>query len=67
MAEPKCPECKIEGIHHIVSKDSHEQARDNKAWFQVAHCDSCGHIYGVFSKHVIQGGKSGPQLVLNRL
>jgi len=66
MAEPKCPECQIEGIEHIVSKDSVERAKDNHAWFQVAYCDGCGHIYGVFAKHTIPAGKKGPQLVLNR-
>jgi len=68
MAEPKCPECSVEGIEHIVSKDSSEKARDNRAWFQVAYCDNCGHIYGVFNKHTMThptGGR-GPQLVLSR-
>lgn len=49
MAEPKCPECNVEGIEHIVSKDSQERAKDQHAWFQVAYCDNCGHIYGVFA------------------
>jgi len=68
MAEPKCPSCAVEGIEHIVSKDSTEKARDNRAWFQVAYCDSCGHIYGVFAKHTMHHPirQSGPQLVLNR-
>ncbi|MBY4676279.1 transcriptional regulator [Marinobacterium arenosum] len=67
MAEPKCPSCAIEGIEHIVSKDSEERARDRNAWFQVVYCNSCGHIYGVFAKHVLPSGKqNGPQLVLNR-
>jgi len=68
MAEPKCPACSIEGIEHIVSKDSQEKARDNRAWFQVAFCDNCGHIYGVFAKHTMTHptGSRGPQLVLNR-
>lgn len=68
MAEPKCPSCSIEGMEHIVSKDSDEKARDNRAWFQVAFCDSCGHIYGVFAKHTMAHptGNKGPQLVIKR-
>lgn len=67
MAEPKCPECSISGMEHIVSQDSKERARDQRAWFQVAYCNNCGHIYGVFAKHVMNQSKvSGPQLVLNR-
>lgn len=65
MAEPKCPQCNVEGIEHIVSKDSNERSRGNTAWFNVAYCNECGHIYGVFAKHVIGGGKSsGVQFVL---
>lgn len=63
MAEPKCPACGIEGIKHIVASDSAEKSRDGKAWFNVAYCDSCGHVYGVFAKHVF-GPKGGPQLVV---
>lgn len=51
-AKPKCPECKIEGIEHIVSEDSEEQNGAGDPWFQVAYCDECGHVYGVFAKVV---------------
>ncbi|KXJ51917.1 transcriptional regulator [Neptuniibacter pectenicola] len=66
MAEPKCPECSISGVEHIISKDSEERGRDKHPWFQVAYCDGCGHIYGVFAKHTITASTKGPQLVLNR-
>lgn len=60
MAEPKCPACNVEGIEHIVSKDSKEFSKKGEPWFQVVHCNSCGHVYGIFSKHVI--GKNAPPL-----
>ena len=63
MAEPKCPQCSTEGIEHIVSKDSAEKSRQGKSWFNVAHCDQCGHIYGVFSKYIM-GVNPGPTLVV---
>lgn len=52
MAEPKCPECKVEGLEHIVSEKSHKESRGGDAWFEVAYCEPCGHIYGVFPKVV---------------
>ena len=57
MADPKCPECGITGIEHIVSRDSTEHSRRREPWFYVAYCDNCGHIYGVFPKHVFTQGK----------
>ncbi len=62
MADPKCPECAVSGIEHIVSSPSKEKSRENTAWFYVAHCDSCGYVYGIFTKHVF--GRSGPQLIV---
>jgi hypothetical protein len=64
MAEPRCPRCGIEGIEHIVAGDSVEKAQNGRAWFNVAYCQACGHVYGVFAKHVLGGRGSGPQLVL---
>ncbi len=52
MAKPTCPECAAEGIEHIVSQDSDEQTKGGDAWFNVAFCNNCGHIYGVFAKIV---------------
>jgi hypothetical protein len=63
MADPRCPSCAVEGIRHIVSADSEPRARDGKPWFQVVHCDTCGHVYGVLAKHVFTRG-GGPRLVL---
>jgi len=67
IAKPKCPSCGIEGVEHILSDHSVERSRENKPWFQVVFCDTCGHVYGVFSKHVMASSQpGGPQLVLNR-
>jgi uncharacterized Zn finger protein len=64
MAEPKCPDCGATGVDKIVSTPSKESSRTNTAWFYVSHCDECGHVYGVFTKHVF--GNSGPQLIVDR-
>ncbi len=64
MADPKCPACSASGIDKIVSTPSKEKSRENTPWFFVAHCDDCGHVYGVFTKHVF--GRSGPQLIVDR-
>ena len=64
MADPKCPECAASGIETIASTPSKERSRENTPWFFVAHCDECGHVYGVFTKHVF--GRSGPQLIVDR-
>lgn len=63
MADPKCPDCGESGIEKIVSAPSKEQSRLNAPWFYVTHCDACGHVYGIFTKHVF--GRSGPQLVID--
>jgi uncharacterized Zn finger protein len=52
MADPKCPECGATGTEHIVSKDSDEQSKGGDPWFNIVHCDKCGHVYGVFAKVV---------------
>ncbi|MDP6374466.1 MAG: transcriptional regulator [Pseudomonadales bacterium] len=51
MAEPMCPNCKAEGVEHIVSKESRERSRTRQPWFLVVHCDVCGHIYDILAKH----------------
>ncbi len=53
MAEPKCPECGAQGIDKIVSKDSKQQNKAGDHWFDVVHCEDCGHVYGVFAKHIL--------------
>ena len=63
MAEPKCPDCGIAGVNHLVAADSSEKSRDGKPWFNIVYCDACGHVYGVFAKHVF-GPRGGPQLVV---
>jgi uncharacterized Zn finger protein len=52
MAGPKCPDCGIEGIEHMTSAESQERSRHRHPWFLVVHCAACGHVYGVFAKHV---------------
>jgi hypothetical protein len=64
MAGSKWPECGAGGIKHIVTTPGTEKSRKNTAWFFVAHCDGCGHVYGVFTEHVF--GRSGPQLIVDR-
>jgi hypothetical protein len=51
------------GVSHLVTTDSQEKSRDGKAWFNIVYCDGCGHVYGVFAKHVF-GPRGGPQLVV---
>ena len=62
MADPKCPDCGESGIEKIVSTPRKEQSRQNAPWYYVAHCDNCGHVYGIFTKHVF--GRSGVNLVV---
>ena len=63
MAEPKCPDCGATGIDNITSKPSKALSRERQAWFHVAYCDECGHVYGIFTKHVF--GRGGPQLIVD--
>ena len=63
MAEPKCPDCGVVGVSHLVTTDSQEKSRDGKALFNIVYCDGCGHVYGVFANHVF-GPRGGPQLVV---
>ena len=51
-SEPKCPDCGAMGIEHIVSRESVERSRTRQPWFHVIHCDACGHVYNVLTKHV---------------
>lgn len=52
MAEPTCPACGVEGVEHMVSRDSVEKSKTRQPWFIVIYCDACGHIYNVLAKHV---------------
>jgi len=49
-AKPKCPSCSVTGIEHITSTPSVKESKGGDTWFDVAHCDACGHVYGVFAK-----------------
>jgi hypothetical protein len=48
--EPKCPACGIVGVDHIEHQESAGQSRGGDPWFEIAYCDGCGHVYGVFAK-----------------
>ncbi|WOE32147.1 MULTISPECIES: hypothetical protein [unclassified Acinetobacter] len=50
IAEPKCPDCKVQGLKYIVSSNSVEESKRGDTWFNIAHCSQCGHVYGVFAK-----------------
>ena len=63
MAEPHCPECKIEGMSHIISKESDTRSNSGTPWFEVVYCDACGHVYNAIIKHVLSHNvpfSSGP-------
>jgi ribosomal protein S27E len=63
LAQPKCPDCAVVGAEFLVTTESSERSRDGKAWFNIVHCSRCGHVYGVFAKHIF-GPRGGPQLVV---
>ena len=41
--QPKCPECEVVGKDHVKI-----QTVDRGGLYEVAFCDTCGHVYGVF-------------------
>jgi curved DNA-binding protein CbpA len=49
--EPRCPQCSVTGMSHVVSRKSGSSAARGKQFitspFQVIFCDECGHVYGV--------------------
>ncbi|MDD2576612.1 MAG: hypothetical protein PHV76_03830 [Bacteroidales bacterium] len=49
-AKPKCPQCNIEGVEYISSVDSIEKSNSDESWFNVAFCNQCGYVYGIFNK-----------------
>lgn len=53
MANPKCPECGVEGMEKIACQDSLEKSAVGDERFNVVYCVECGHVYGVLAKHVI--------------
>jgi uncharacterized Zn finger protein len=53
LSEPKCPSCGNEGISNIVSTASDQESKGGDAWFEDIYCEKCGHVYGVFAKHIL--------------
>jgi uncharacterized Zn finger protein len=66
VAEPKCPECAIRGIEHIISRESVERSRTRQPWFLVVHCAVCGHVYDIIAKHTFAQPVT-PRLVLPKI
>lgn len=62
MVEPKCPSCGVIGVDKIVSTESEAKSKGGDAWFEIAHCDDCGHVYGVFPKVVLEPSTRFPVL-----
>lgn len=50
-AEPKCPQCAVTGVDHIVSRKGGTSPTRGKQFilspFNVIFCAECGHVYGV--------------------
>lgn len=59
MAEPTCPNCQASGMENFASQESQDTAKNGKPWFDVVYCAACGHVYGVFAKHVIGSANKG--------
>ena len=36
-----------------VRKESKEHSNEREPWFNIVFCDQCGHVYGVYSKVII--------------
>jgi|GEM_PF-908315 len=51
VAEPKCPDCGIQGLGEVVSTPSKERSRAKQPWFYIVHCANCGHVYNTIAKH----------------
>ncbi len=63
MSEPKCPDCGVRGIDHIVSAESAERSKHKSPWFHVIHCNECGHVYNTIAKDVFVRNR-GTQVIL---
>ena len=66
MTEPRCPDCNIEGIENIVSKESVERSRTRQPWYLVVYCNNCVHVYDILAKHVFSQPLT-PRLTLPKL
>jgi hypothetical protein len=53
MTDPKCPSCGASGIDHIISQDSGKRSRNGGTSYKDIYRDSCGHVYAVFAKDVL--------------
>ncbi len=51
--EPKCPKCEVSGRDHMKDQESLQKSKGGNAWFEIVYCGNCGHVYGVFPKHVL--------------
>lgn len=49
-AKPKCPSCGVAGTEFITCNPGAVESKGGDPWFEVAYCDECGHVYGVFAK-----------------
>ena len=51
MPEPKCPQCAVAGVDHIISRKGGAGATRGKQFilspFNIIFCGECGHVYGV--------------------
>jgi len=63
-AQPKCPECGVQGIEHFVSTRSDQESQSGSPWFFVVHCDNCGHVYDIIAKHVFT--KNSTKVLIDR-
>jgi curved DNA-binding protein CbpA len=49
--EPKCPQCSVVGVDHIVSRKGGSGSSRGKQFilspFNIVFCSECGHVYGV--------------------
>ena len=49
--EPRCPECSVVGVEHIVTKKGGARVSRGKQFinapFLIMFCAKCGHVYGV--------------------
>ena len=61
-SRPKCSKCNVEGTQYISCEDSTEQSKGGDAWFNVAFCNQCGHIHGIFVKVILSPSISLPQM-----
>ena len=50
-AEPKCPQCSVIGVEHILSRKGGSGTAKGKqsilSPFNIIYCNECGHVYGV--------------------